>query len=172
MRRISIQLAIAFTAVALIAGLWMGHGYAAGSAAAPGSDLDPLVTKSYVDDAITQLSDGIDDVVVQLTNKIDTMGKTEPGDATEASILHVVSVPPGGRLIAYEGTEFILRSGNAVAIGSAAGGIPDLTAGRDLANNTAIPANHLLLFPRSDQRGVKASTAIIVMVRGKYSIEP
>lgn len=160
-KRISLQLVLVLTAAALLTGLWMGHGYAA-SSAAPGSDQDPLVTKSYVDEAINKLA-----------AKIDNIAPGEPGDPPAAGAsLRVVSVAAGKRLIGYEGTEFILRSGTATAIGSAAGGIPDLTAGKDLANNAAIPANHLLLFPRSDQRGIKANTGIIVMVRGNYSIEP
>lgn len=162
MRRISLQLAIILTAVALFTGLWIGHGNAASLAAAPGSDQDPLVSKSYVDEAINKLA-----------AKLENIGPGEPGTPPTAGVsLRVVQVAAGGRLIAYEGTEFILRSGNATAIGSAAGGIPDLTAGKDLANNVAVPANHLLLFPRSDQRGIKANTSIIVMVRGEYSIEP
>lgn len=162
MRRISLHLAVVFTAVALLAGLWIGQGSAA-TLAAPGSDQDPLVTKSYVDQAINNLAALIDNIF-----------PGEPGTPppTTATSLRVVQVAAGERLIASEGSEFILRSGNATAIGGTGGGIPDLTAGKDLPNNTAIPANHLLLFPRSDQRGIRATTNIIVMVRGEYTIEP
>jgi hypothetical protein len=163
MRKINLSLVLVLTAAALLAGLWMGRGYAA-STAAPGSDQDPLVTKSYVDDAIAKLAAKLEDV---------GLPGEDPNNPPAASIgLKVVSVAAGESLIAYEGTEFILRSGKATVIASAAGGIPDLTAGKDLPNKAAVPANHLLLFPRSDQRGLKATTNIIVMVRGEYSIEP
>ncbi len=163
MRKINLHLVLILTAAALLTGLWMGHGYAASSAAAPGTDQDPLVTKSYVDEAINKLA-----------AKIGNGGQPgeQPGDPAAAPSLRVVSVAAGERLIASEGTEIILRTGTATVIGSAAGGIPDLTAGKDLANNTAVPANHLLLFPRSDQRGIKATSSIVVMVRGEYSVEP
>lgn len=163
MRKVNLSLVVLLTAVALVAGLWMGRVYAA-SNAAPGSDLDPLVSKSYVDDAIARLAATLDAI---------TLPGEDPSDPPTVSIgLKVVTVAKGESLIAYEGTEFILRSGQATVIGSAAGGIPDLTAGKDLPDKTAVPANHLLLFPRSDQRGIKAVTNIIVMVRGEYSIQP
>lgn len=162
MRRISLPLVILVTGIALFTGLWIGHGNAASLAAAPGTDQDPLVTKSYIDQVINTLN-----------TKIDGMLPSEPGTPpTVGASLRVVQLAAGECLIAYEGTEFILRSGNATAIGSAGGGIPDLTEGNDLPNHAAIPANHLLLFPRSDQRGIRAATNIIVMVRGEYSIEP
>lgn len=162
MRKINLSLVLVLTAAALVTGLWMGRGYA--TSAAPGSERDPLVSKSYVDDAIAKLATQLEDI---------GLPGIDPENPPAANTkLTVVSVAAGKRLIAYEGTEFILRSGKATAIGSAAGGIPDLTGGKDLPHNAAIPANHLLLFPRSDQRGIKATTNIIVMVRGEYTIEP
>ncbi|NLY53587.1 MAG: hypothetical protein GX060_03045 [Firmicutes bacterium] len=161
MRKVNLQLTACLVVGALLVGVWVGHGYAASSTAAPGSDLDPLVTKSYVDDAISKLA-----------SQVENNGQSGEPNGDAAPTLTVVTVPAGSRLIAYEGTEFVLRSGKATIIGSAAGGVPDLTAGKDLPNNATAPANHLLLFPRSDQRGLKASTNIIVMVRGEYTVEP
>lgn len=168
MRKISVQLLVVAVAVALLGGLWMGHSYAA-SSAAPGSDQDPLVSKSYVDAALAQLRQELADA------GSDTPAPTpgdEPDDGTEAPALQIVVVPAGKRLVGYEGSEFVLRSGNATIIASAAGGIPDLTAGQDLPQGQTAPRNHLLLIPRSDQRGIKASSQLIVMVRGRWSIEP
>jgi hypothetical protein len=134
----------------------MGTGFAAGATPAPGSDQDPLVTKSYVDQEIAKLADNL------------------PEDTASGAVsmtLEVVVVPAGQKLIGQGGAEFILRSGKGKIIGSAAGGIPDLTAGGDLKSGEAIPLNHLLLLPKSDERGLLATTQIIVMVRGSYEVK-
>jgi hypothetical protein len=85
--------------------------------------------------------------------------------------LQVVSLSPGDRLIPEGGAEVILRAGKALAIGGAGGGLSDVTAGADLANGAKIPANHLLIIPRADGRGIVAETNAIVMVRGPHTIE-
>jgi hypothetical protein len=105
---------------------------------APGSDADPLVSRSYVDQLLA---------------------------------LVVVELSPGQRIEAAGGTEIILRSGQARAISSAAGGVCDLTGGKDMAQNERITANHLLLVPRTDGRGLVAETKVFVMVRGPYIIK-
>lgn len=158
MQKISLRLVAAFVFGALLVGVWLGTSFAAGAAPSPGSDQDPLVTKSYVDGEIT---------------KLETSLGSGSGSGDGAFIaLQVVTVPAGQKLIGYEGTEFILRSGTGKTIASSAGGIPDLTGAKDLANNVAIPSNHLLLFPRNDNRGFLATTQLIVMVRGHWAIQP
>ena len=68
--------------------------------------------------------------------------------------------------------EIILRSGSAEAVCPGANGISDLTEGADLADKTVLSANHLLLVPRDDGRGlVVTSTEAYIMVRGTYRIE-
>ena len=84
--------------------------------------------------------------------------------------LQVVEVQAGQIIEAEAGTEIILRGGRATAVTSEAGGLADVTQGRDLSSGTVIPANHLLLIPRSDGRGLKAESDIILMVRGGYAI--
>ncbi|MGI6574685.1 MAG: hypothetical protein ACOX3A_02255 [bacterium] len=84
--------------------------------------------------------------------------------------LQVVELIAGQSLLADGGTELILRGGQAEAITSPLGGLADLTGGKDLAQGARIPANHLLLVPRDDGRGVFAVTDIILLVRGGYEI--
>lgn len=104
----------------------------------PGSEGDPVVSKSYVD-AKTSFSP------IQLTQ--------------------------GQKLIGAEGTEMILRSGEASAIDNGVNGISDLTSGMDLMTGNQVVLNHLLLVPRSDGRGISALTDIWIMVRGSYTIQ-
>lgn len=124
----------------------------------PGSEADPIVTKSYVDAAI----DSIKKYLKSLD--IDTEKK-------DSSNLEVVNLTTGQQLIGAEGTEIILRSGHATIIGGRGGGISDVTEGADLADGVSIPRNHLLIVPRDDYRGLTAQAEnVIVLVRGAYSI--
>lgn len=120
----------------------------ADSAVQPGSADDPVVTKSYVDQAIK------------------SVGGSGGGGA--AAVVNV-SVGAGQILIGNAGTEFIVRAGTTKAYSQDANGIPDLTEGKDLGNGVTVPKNHLLLFPR-DGRGLTSVTNSIVMVRGTYTI--
>jgi hypothetical protein len=120
----------------------------------PGSVADPIVTKSYVDQKLASLGFG------------DTAGETA------GKTLAVAEMSKGHSLIAFEGTEFIVRNGKAVSFSKTTDGIPDLTDGKDLKAGTTIPVNHLLLFPRDDGRGIKHNDGdtvkIYVMIRGTY----
>ncbi|MGE5484561.1 MAG: hypothetical protein ACM3X4_06060 [Ignavibacteriales bacterium] len=105
----------------------------------PGSQEDPLISKSYFDRFVS---------------------------------LQVVTVPAGKTLTCEAGTEIVLRAGKATAVGSDLGGLSDVTAGKDIQTGQAVTANHLLIVPRSDGRGLRASTEIVVMVRGAYAVSP
>lgn len=118
----------------------------------PGSANDPIVTKSYVDEAIRKLAGG-------------------GGGGSAESALKVVSLKDGERLVVSGGTEVVLRSGKAVVISGDTEGAADLTEGADLRPDKAVPKNHLLLFPR-DNRGIMAQGSAIVLVRGAHSIWP
>ena len=85
--------------------------------------------------------------------------------------LEVVEMGPGQCLLADGGAEIILRGGQGRAITSPLGGLADVTQGRDVGSGESIAANHLLLVPRSDGRGVRAVTDVILLVRGRYWLE-
>lgn len=105
---------------------------------APGTDTDPLVTKSYVD---------------------------------QYALWQVVNLKAGQKLMAGAGTELILRAGSANAVTSPGGGLSDVTAGKDLSGGVALVANHLVIVPRADGRGVAAVTDAVFLVRGAYTIQ-
>lgn len=118
--------------------LVLGITVSVASTSDPGSQTDPIVTKSYVDDKTSYTP---------------------------------ISLTPGQKLIGGVGTEVILRSGEATAIGNASNGVSDITAGTDLMTGQPVGLNHLLLIPRADGRGIAATTDIWVMIRGTYSIQ-
>jgi len=123
----------------------------------PGTEQDPLVTKSYVEDRLQALADkGYVDQY--LTAKLQPLN------------LQVLELPKGKQLVAEAGTEIIVRAGKATVVGSNLGGLADVTVGKDLTKGEA-PLNHLLVVPRSDGRGLKATTDCVVLVRGGYTIK-
>lgn len=138
-------------AVFLLAGSLVTTAFAGGSE--PGSVSDPIVTKSYVDEQI---------------NKLKQLG-IGGGEVSNAIIVETLN--KGDILIAGSGTEFILRSGTAIAYGSSTNGIPDVTGGADIKIGANIPNNHQLIFPKDDGRGIKITAGpAYVMIRGSYEI--
>ena len=115
------------------------------SAAEPGSAEDPLISKSYID-----------------TNLIPYVN--------QVSSFSVVNLKAGQLLIGNAGCEIILRMGTATILATEKGGICDVTIGGDWPNGSPVPANHNLIVPVSDGRGVKAETDIILMVKGTYTL--
>lgn len=83
------------------------------------------------------------------------------------AVLHLLE---GQALIGGEGTEIIVRSGEVKAIDNGIDGISDITAAMDLKSGTICKANHLLLVPRNDGRGITAVTEAYIMIRGPYTL--
>jgi len=127
----------------------------------PGSSNDPLVSRSYVDEKIGEIKRYID-------GKINNSGENGLSGSKD---LEVISLEKGQSIIGTGGTEIILRSGRALAIGSDLGGISDVTSGKDLKDNESVKTNHLLIIPRSDGRGVYSLGETYFIVRGNYTIE-
>ncbi|MDI9475994.1 MAG: hypothetical protein ACOX0L_10460 [Natronincolaceae bacterium] len=127
----------------------------------PGTDEDPLVTLSFVEQRIEQLRYYIDEKV-----------KSSSGDHSieSGAGFEVAELKAGSSLIGGQSTELILRSGKATAIDSPMGGLSDVTGAKDLVKNENVPTNHLLIIPRDDGRGIKATTDIFVMVKGSYDV--
>lgn len=126
-----------------------------------GSDRDPLVSKSYIEKRI-------DDVLKYVDSKVANIGGESKPVETK---LEVVDIKKGESLIAGQGTEIILRSGTAMAIGSDLGGISDVTEGRDIPTYERVSPNHQLIIPRDDGRGIYAEKDCICLVKGSYYIE-
>ncbi len=162
-----------------------------------GSDLP--VSESYVLRAIGSLEERvyakIDTMIEAINAKLDAVGQTGgtavtpvPAPAeTEAAVTEaprteapassampitdydVVYLTKGQTIIGS--SEFILRSGSAVATCPGINGINDITDGVDLTNGMEIPWNHLLLVPRDDGRGITVtSVEAYIMARGQYTI--
>ena len=120
---------------------------------AAGTDEDPLISLSYIENVLMPYID-------------EATGSEDPGFV-------VVELEAGHSLVAYSGSEIILRSGEGLISipKNASGGFTDVTKGADISNGDMAEANHLLICPRSDGRKIKANTKVYLMVRGSYEVE-
>ncbi len=160
----------------------------AAMAASVGSQSDPLVTLSYLND--TFLGEVLQSVDEKLTSR-DAALRQETEQAVEkaqrellgqlggsvtdstggvAASYTAVELSAGQTLYGEAGCEVLLRRGSAkcVAADKTTPGLVDVTSGASLGNGGALLENHLYLLP--DARGVQASGAVTLLVRGTYTI--
>jgi hypothetical protein len=165
----------------------------------PGSEEDPLVTKSYVDNEFktyqAQINSKINllksefrksrddeddkninllkNQLIELESQI--IGLKNLVEKQEKYIkFEVVEIEAGQSIILSDSSEIILRAGKALAIAGEKGdGLADITTDSEknnLVTGDIVPLNHLLLVSRDDNRGIKAITKIWVLVKGDYNI--
>lgn len=143
----------------------LGIHIANGAFADPGTDSDPIVARSYVDEKINMLQQ-------QINALAQGSGSTGNGDnARQYTILEGLSA--GQTVLTGENTEIILRVGACKAVGGTFGRLADLTSDTqgDLLDNMAIPLNHLVYSARNDGRGVIVEKdGTVIVVRGTYTI--
>ena len=137
------KLIIGLQAIAVTVVAVVGTAFAADA----GSASDPVASKSYVDDKINQVT-----------------------EASGSSYVPV-SVPVGKVLYGAEGSEIILRSGKGTIYTAGVDGVVDATTGANLKTGATAVANHILIVPRADGRGVNVSEAAWFLVKGGYSIK-
>lgn len=131
----------------------------------PGSDGDPIVTQSYVDQKVQEIRNYTDAQNAEIRKRLDSAG------IQGQKFVVVEALDVGKKLIADESTEIILRAGKVTAITSEQGGLSDVTAGKDIKEGENVPMNHLIIVPRTDGRGVKATATAVLLVKGTYRIE-
>lgn len=137
---------------------------------APGSEEDPLVTRSYVDRLISELTgvqggaghQQVDAIVNEVLNRLAGGGVSDT--------FTPVPMTSGQTLFGNEGTEIILRSGSAVVQASGSDGLANVTTGVDLGLGEAIERNHMLIVPRADGRGVHATSDVWLLVKGGFTV--
>ena len=161
---------------------------AAGTA---GSETDPLVTLSYLNETfMTQLMGKVDEKLAvrdkELTDRLtaqvrqDTQALTDKYGAAAgtnnsggdfADTFTVVTLSSGQTLYGEIGCEVMLRVGTAVCVTSSSPGLIDETTGATIGNNAGLTQNHLCMMT-VDGRGVRATAASVkLLVRGGYTIQ-
>ena len=170
----------------LVTAALIGVAVAAGQ---QGTQADPLVTLSYLQQqALPQLLADVDEKVAarqdELEDKLSAVadgyvaeveaalsgsGGAGTGGQTGSAVYQVVELSAGQTLTASAACEVLLRSGAAACVSDTSPGLVDMTDGSTLPNGGALKANHLYLATL-EGRGISASTAVTLMVRGTYTI--
>lgn len=142
-------------------------------AAEPGSDQDPLVTLSYLNETFMKsIMDQVDQKIAARNTQIGRqMSGQGAGTGTEAaSTFTVVTMSQGQVLTGDIGCEVMLRVGTAACVSPSNPGLIDETAASVLNNGGALVQNHLYMTT-IEGRGVKATAATTkLLVRGSYTI--
>lgn len=138
----------------------------AGSA---GSDQDPLVTLSYVEKRIQETLTNVTAQIADLKKQVAASSGTSGGTSAGA-VFQVVQAEKGSFIYFGGSTEFIVRSGKVSVIATVDGGLSDLTDGKDIGMGQSVPANHHMLVPRDDGRGLVIVDTTYVLIKGPYSI--
>jgi len=168
--------------------------FSAADGLTPGSEQDPIVTQSYVEQKSEQLKYYIDSLIATVNGDNNAQAQEIAGLKAELELknqeiaqlkeaVNNVSESAAGRfqvvemnknqiLIAGEGAEIIPRSGKFSAIYGANGGLSDITSAKDLKNAEAIVMNHMLIASRGDGRGVKAlADKSFLIIKGTYTLQ-
>lgn len=161
---------------------------------APGSDQDPIVTQSYVEQKSEQIKYYIDTLIAKINGdntalsqelanlkaELELKGQEiaklreelQMAPAGGASRFEVVEMNKNQILVAGEGAEIIPRSGKFSAVYGANGGLSDITSAKDLKNGDAVVNNHMLIASRGDGRGVKAlADKSFLIIKGTYTLK-
>ncbi len=177
---------VRLAAAALVCLPLAGAALAAGQ---QGTRADPLVTLSYLEqkaapaileqvdakltqreaDLRSQLSTVVDRYIREVEDKLRGTGGTAPTPSGTGGAYQVVTLAAGQTITGSTACEFLLRSGTAVCVADSAPGLVDMTGGTTLPGGGILTANHLYLAT-IEGRGVRASTAVTLMVRGSCVI--
>lgn len=136
------------------------------AAGGAGTDQDPLVTLSYLNETF------MGDVLRRVDQKIAERDQRLPGGTGGSAVsgFTLVDLSRGQTLYGGIGCEVLLRVGGASCVAASAPGLIDETDGTTLNGGGALSKNHLYMMTIED-RGVKATTETVkLLVRGSYRI--
>ena len=139
-------------------------------AAEVGSEGDPLVTLSYLNDTfLNTILTKVDQKIAARNSQIaQQMGGQSTSGTTAA--FTVVTLSKGQVLTGDIGCEVMLRVGTASCVSPSSPGLIDESAAVTLNNGGALVQNHLYMMT-IEGRGVKATAATTkLLVRGTYTI--
>lgn len=149
---------LVFILCAIVAGACLGAGVYA--AVNYGTQDDPLITKSYVDNVL----------IPQLEKEFADKLEAEMPDSPENSGDYVlVTLSPGDSLSFSVGCEMILREGSAMCSGSSTVMV-DTTGGVSLQSGSYLLANHLYVAAAQDGGLKITGDSTKLLIKGEYSI--
>ena len=141
-------------------------------AAEPGTEKDPLVTLSYLNETfMNSILEKVDQKIAARNSQIaQQLGGQAGGTSATAATFTVVTLSKGQTLTGDIGCEVMLRVGTAACVSPSSPGLIDETAATTLNNGGALVQNHLYMMT-IEGRGVKATAATTkLLVRGTYTV--
>ena len=140
-------------------------------AAEPGSDQDPLVTLSYLNDTfLNTVLEKVDQKIAARNTEIVKQLGGQASNAESANTFSVVTLTQGQILTGDIDCEVMLRVGTAACVAPSAPGLIDETSAGTLNNGGALEKNHLYMMT-IEGRGVQATAATTkLLVRGTYTV--
>lgn len=136
---------------------------------ANGTEADPLISKSYLDLKLKELRTELQGLKQEIAKK-PSNDSVDEGPQTAGRVFKPLRLDPGAKIYFNEGTEFIMRVGEASAIDPTSNGIPNLTTGTSLLDGGKVPKNNLFVSPRDDGRGLVCHIEVWLLVKGDYSV--
>lgn len=153
------QIAVLVAVVAVLAA-----GIGAYAATNYGTQSDPLVTVSYLNESLRpSIQSDFDSQLAAAMEQLEISFESDLAGAT--GTFRVVSLASGQTLSGGTGCEILYRSGSAAAVGA----LLDVSAGSAVTSGSALTANHLYMTSASGD-GVKAGGAVTLLVRGVYTV--
>ena len=139
-------------------------------AAEAGSDQDPLVTLSYLNETfLNNILQRVDEKIAARNSQIAQQLGGQAGTSSTDTFT-VVTLSSGQTLTGDIGCEVMLRVGTATCVSPSAPGLIDETSAGTLNSGGALAQNHLYMMT-IEGRGVKATAATTkLLVRGTYTI--
>ncbi len=142
----------------------LGAGVGAYAATNFGTQSDPLVTVSYIEDTLeSTMTAEFDAQVSAVMERLEQEFENEIAGAT--GTYEVVSMTSGMSLVGSAGCEILYRSGAVTAMGA----LVDVSGGTVLADGSALTENHLYICGNSDD-GINATSDTTILVRGSYTL--
>ena len=158
----------------ICAGVLVSIVLAGAALAAGGTQTDPLVTLSYLNDVFApqveedmeaMVSEKADELAQQFDQAISQVG------SGGASVFSVVTLSDGQTLVGDVGCEVMLRIGSAVCGSDGSTGLIDVTDGSTLSDGGDLVTNHLYMVTISTRSVTATAGTTKLLVRGPYTIQ-
>ena len=146
----------------------------------PGTEEDPLVTLSYINEVFTgyltelfrgdleeqtaELETGLEERIAALEAESEAAVALE-----ERSTYEVIALEDGQELICRRGTELMLRVGQALVTAEDTPGLVDTSTTENLEDGEYLSKNHMYMVT-INEHGIRADGYVMMVVRGEYSI--
>ena len=143
-----------------------------------GTEEDPLVTLSYLDEVFTakvtslfrqELEEKESALQEALEARVSALEAQAPGEGRPGGDYAVETLSDGQTLIAQRGTELMLRVGEAVVTAQDEPGLVDTSTAGNLADGGSLVKNHLYMVTINGN-GIRAVGTVKIVARGDYTI--